>query len=37
MKDGKIAQEQDFMDNAVFLQQLGLMSNPENMQVIDNL
>ena len=37
MKDGKIAQEQDFMDNTVFLQQLGLISNPENMQVIDKL
>ena len=37
MKDGKIAQEQDFMDNIVFLQQLGLISNPENMQVIDKL
>ena len=25
MKDGKIAQEQDFMDNLAFYQQLGLM------------
>jgi len=25
MKDGKIAQEQDFMDNYVFLMQLGLI------------
>ncbi len=24
MKDGKIAEEQDFMDNMVFMQQLGL-------------
>lgn len=37
MKDGKIAQEQDFMDNAVFMQQLGLTSNPENMSVINGL
>jgi len=25
MKDGKIAQEQDFLDNLEFYQQLGLM------------
>jgi steroid delta-isomerase-like uncharacterized protein len=25
MKDGKIAEEQDFMDNMVFMQQLGLL------------
>jgi hypothetical protein len=37
MKDGKIAQEQDFFDNMVFLQQLGIVSNPENVGVIDNL
>jgi len=37
MKDGKIAQEQDFMDNAVFMQQLGLTSNPENMSFINGL
>ena len=37
MKDGKIAQEQDFMDNLVFYQQLGLMSSPENIGVIDSL
>lgn len=37
MKNRKIAQEQDFMDNAVFMQQLGLASNPENMGVIDAL
>jgi steroid delta-isomerase-like uncharacterized protein len=37
MKDGKIAQEQDFMDNAVFMQQLGLTSNPENISIINGL
>jgi uncharacterized protein len=37
MKDGKIAQEQDFMDNMVFLQQLGIVSNPENVSIIDGL
>jgi len=37
MKDGKIAKEQDFMDNMVFLQQLGIVSNPENIGIIDGL
>ncbi|WP_431136153.1 ester cyclase [Psychroserpens mesophilus] len=37
MKNGKIAQEQDFMDNAVFMQQLGLTSNPENISIINGL
>jgi len=37
MKDGKIAQEQDFMDNMVFMQQLGIASSPENVSIIDNL
>lgn len=37
MKNGKIAQEQDFMDNAVFMQQLGLVSNPENVSIINGL
>ena len=36
MKNGKIAQEQDFMDNMVFLQQLGILSNPENVNIIDS-
>jgi len=36
MINGKIAQEQDFMDNMVFMQQLGLLSNPENLSVIDS-
>jgi len=35
MKDGKIAQEQDFMDNMEFMQQLGLLSAPGNISVID--
>jgi|LGOV01.1.fsa_nt_gb steroid delta-isomerase-like uncharacterized protein len=37
MKNGKIAQEQDFLDNMVFLGQLGLLSDPNNMTVVDNL
>ena len=37
MKNGKIAQEQDFMDNIIFMQQLGLASDPNNMVVIDGL
>jgi hypothetical protein len=37
MINGKIAQEQDFMDNMVFLSQLGLVSDPNNMTIIDNL
>jgi len=36
MKDGKIAQEQDFMDNMLFLQQLGIVSSPDNVSIIDN-
>lgn len=35
MKDGKIAQEQDFMDNMAFLQQLGIVSNPANLEVVN--
>jgi steroid delta-isomerase-like uncharacterized protein len=35
MKDGKIAQEQDFMDNMAFLQQLGVVSDPGNLNVIN--
>lgn len=35
MKNGKITQEQDFMDNMAFMQQLGLMSAPGNLSVID--
>jgi len=37
MKNGKIAQEQDFMDNMVFLQQLGIVSSPENTSIIQKL
>ncbi|WP_456439706.1 ester cyclase [Psychroserpens sp.] len=37
MKDGKITQEQDFMDNAVFMQQLGLLSNPDNVGIINGV
>ena len=37
MKDGKIAQEQDFMDNMIFLQQLGILSNPDNVGIVDGL
>ena len=37
MKDGKIAQEQDFMDNMDFMQQLGIVSSPDNVTVVDNM
>lgn len=37
MKNGKIVQEQDFFDNMLFMQQLGLVSKPENLGIIDNL
>jgi steroid delta-isomerase-like uncharacterized protein len=37
MKNGKIAQEQDFFDNMAFMQQLGLVSDPNNLNVIQNL
>lgn len=35
MKSGKIAREHDFMDNMAFMQQLGLLSSPGNLSVID--
>jgi len=35
MKNGKISEEQDFMDNMLFMQQLGLVSNPNNLSVIE--
>jgi len=35
MKNGKIAREQDFMDNMMFMQQLGLVSDAENVSIID--
>ncbi len=39
MKDGKIAQEQDFMDNLAFMEQLGIdpYLNPNNISVIQKL
>ena len=39
MKDGKIAQEQDFMDNVVFMSQLGIdpFLNPNNVMVVQKL
>jgi len=37
MKDGKIAEEQDFMDNMAFMQQLGLVSDPANVGVVDGM
>lgn len=37
MKNGMILQEQDFMDNTLFMQQLGLVSDPNNVTTIDNL
>ncbi len=37
MKNGKIAQEQDFFDNMVFMSQLGLVSDPNNLAVIQEL
>jgi len=36
MKEGKIAEEQDFMDNMVFMQQLGILSYPNNINVINS-
>lgn len=37
MKNGKIVQEQDFLDNSVMMQQLGLVSNPDNVSIIDGM
>ncbi len=37
MKNDKIAQEQDFMDNMDFMQQLEILSNPDNVVVINTL
>lgn len=37
MKDGKIAQEQDFFDNMAFMSQLGLVSDPNNLGLIQGL
>ncbi|MFK5982319.1 MAG: nuclear transport factor 2 family protein [Flavobacteriaceae bacterium] len=37
MKNGKIAQEQDFFDNMAFMSQLGLVSDPNNLAVVQKL
>lgn len=37
MKDGKIAQEQDFFDNLTFMQQLGIASSPNNVSIIEGI
>lgn len=37
MKNGRIAQEQDFMDNGVLMQQLGLVSDLNNIAVVDGM
>ena len=37
MKNGKIVQEQDFFDNMLFMQQLGIVSSPDNMAIIQKL
>ena len=37
MKNGKIAQEQDFMDNMAFMQQLGILSSPDNVGNVDGI
>ncbi|MEZ4793042.1 MAG: ester cyclase [Gelidibacter sp.] len=37
MKDGRIVQEQDFFDNSVMMQQLGLVSDPNNVAIIDGM
>lgn len=37
MKDGKIAEEQDFMDNMAFMQQLGLVSDPSNVNIVNGM
>jgi len=35
MKDGKIAKEQDFFDNMVFMQQMGIASDPGNVSIVE--
>lgn len=37
MKNGKILQEQDFMDSIIFLQQIGMVSDPNNLKIVDNV
>ncbi len=36
-KDGRIAEEQDFMDNMALLAQLGVVSDPGNVAAVDGL
>lgn len=37
MKNGKIAQEEDFFDMTTMMMQLGVVSNPENLNTINSL
>ncbi|SDS28825.1 ester cyclase [Gramella sp. MAR_2010_147] len=37
MKNGKILEEHDFLDNMDFMAQLGLISDPKNIDMIDSL
>ncbi len=37
MKEGKIDVEQDFFDNMAFMQQLGIVSDPNNLAVIQGI
>jgi steroid delta-isomerase-like uncharacterized protein len=37
MKNGKIAREHDFMDSMVFMQQLGVISEPGNVGIINSM
>ncbi len=37
MENGKIAREQDFMDSMTFMSQLGLVSDPANIALVDGL
>lgn len=37
MENGKVAQEQDFMDNGILMQQLGLTPDPINTAIVDGL
>jgi len=37
MKNGKIAQERDFLDNMTFMSQLGLASDPNNLGAIQGI
>lgn len=37
MKNGRITREQDFLDNMAFMQQLGLLSDPGNLAVVNGV